>query len=803
MPNSHSILLSILFILTMFSNALGQNLTDLLDRLEKNNDPTQHLALLIKIGDFYTKQEAYLKANEYYNRAIKDGETTISTSEKIDLMESIAINHGQLKNYRQAIKTYERADSLAATPAQRERILQGLSSYYQEEGYFGQAITHNEKLVEIYKQSGKKQEHAEALNRLGILHRYLWQYQKSLPFFDQALELSKNPDQKNDILLNKAISFVWLEDFKRAKAILERIVYSSVDHQKVDALNYIAFTNYLEKRYEEALRSGLTANEIAEALQDKDLLLANYKILTDIYRATENYKLSQDYLQKYQDLKQRIEIKAEARQDTLTQKQLAVEQEEGEIRSVLAERAKQEGLLREAQLESEKKANQLRLQEQRLALLRQEQALREAQFQKQKLEKERIAQQLRLTEQQALAAAKENELQAQRQEAEKQKLLAEKAEAERLKKQQELEASEKEKKLQAQQLEQEKSLRVYSYGIIALIVIILILVGISYIASRKARRALTRKNQEIKLKNEEILTQNEELRQTQEELQTQRDFVAERNAQLLVAQDELQSTNKALQDKDVLISASLNYAQNIQSAILPFSTRIDQHFPNHFIIYYPKDVVSGDFYWLGKIEHTTIFGVIDCTGHGVPGAFMSMIGYSLLNEIIISKKITSPDLILEHAHQMIREALKQDESKNLDGMDASFITVKSDETEHITLTFGGAKMPLYYYDVTDQAIKEIKGTRRSLGGNQTKNKPFEKHELSLQQGSTLYLISDGFVDQNDPNRKKFGSNKLVQLLNEVCQLPLHEQREQIEAAYFAHKQNEAQRDDITFVALRV
>ena len=294
-------------------------------------------------------------------------------------------------------------------------------------------------------------------------------------------------------------------------------------------------------------------------------------------------------------------------------------------------------------------------------------------------------------------------------------------------------------------MEQEKSLLVYSYGILALIVIILILVGISYISSRRARKTLTRKNQELV--------------QTKEELQTQRDYVAERNTKLLITQEELTTSNKALKEKDVLISASLSYAQNIQSAILPFDTRIRQYFSDHFVLYYPKDVVSGDFYWLGKIENITIFGVIDCTGHGVPGAFMSMIGYSLLNEIIISRRITSPDLILEQMHQMTREALKQDESKNLDGMDAAIITIEEPSEGAIQLTFGGAKMPLYYFDTTAQTVKEIKGTRRSLGGNQSKNKPFEKHELHLAKGSCLYLVSDGFVDQNDANRKKFGTQK--------------------------------------------
>lgn len=780
----------------------AQDLTDLLDRLEKTKDPTDQIALLIKIGDLYTKQEAYIKANEYYGRVINDGEGIISDSEKIDLMESIAMNYGQLSDYLQAIEIYKKADSLSPTPKQRERIYQGLSYYYQEEGYYGEAITYNEILQKIYLENGDKHKLAESLNRLGVLNRYLWQYQKSLPFFDQALEVSTDVPQKNEILLNMAISHVWLENFKTSKAILDRVVANSETHQKADAQNYVAFTNYLAGKYEEALRFALEANELAEELtNNKDLLLFNYKVLSDIYRATENYKSSQAYQQKYNDLKERIEISEEQKQDSLTQKQLAVEQEEGEIRSVLAERAKQEALLREAKLEGEKKADQLRLQEQRLALLRQEKELRETQLQKQKLEKERIAQQLRLAEQQALAAAKERELDAQKQEAERQKLLAEKAEAERQKKQQELEASEKEKKLQAQQLEQEKSLRNYSYGIIVLVMVILILVGVSYVASRKAQRALKHKNQEIYVKNEEILTQNEELRQTQEELQTQRDFVEERNQKLLLVQQELQNFNEELQNKNILINSSLNYAQNIQSAILPFSSRMWSSFQEYFILYYPKDVVSGDFYWLGQVDKTTVFGVVDCTGHGVPGAFMSMIGYSLLNEIVISKRIIETDQILEEAHKMIRIALKQDANKNSDGMDASLIAVEELSSEMSQVIFSGAKMPLYYVD--NGEVKEIKGTRRSLGGTQIKHKVFDRHVLELPKGTILYIASDGFVDQNNENRKKFGSHRLKKLLEEICHLPLPDQQQKIEEVFDNYKGDAEQRDDITFVTLKL
>ena len=155
--------------------------------------------------------------------------------------------------------------------------------------------------------------------------------------------------------------------------------------------------------------------------------------------------------------------------------------------------------------------------------------------------------------------------------------------------------------------------------------------------------------------------------------------------------------NKIEEQRDILdlqnqnINASIQYAQNIQRAILPVQNQISNLFES-FIIYRPKDIVSGDFYWFTQINNTAFLAAVDCTGHGVPGAFMSMIGNSHLNEIVIEKQITNPAKILTLLNEKIIVSLRQDETANKDGMDVCFISIDLKSNE---ITFSGAKRPLY------------------------------------------------------------------------------------------------------------
>lgn len=261
-----------------------------------------------------------------------------------------------------------------------------------------------------------------------------------------------------------------------------------------------------------------------------------------------------------------------------------------------------------------------------------------------------------------------------------------------------------------------------------------------------------------------------------------------------------ENANKFMNDHKKLTD-SIMYAKKIQQAILPKKADLNRIFDEHFVVYLPKDIVSGDFYWFAKTDYTFL-AVIDCTGHGVPGAFMSMIANTLLNEIVNEKRIYDPSQILSLLHFGVKSSLKQDESKNDDGMDICLIRLERDEKFNLHLTYAGAKRPLYF--VRDKQLFKIRGSRNSIGGWQNKAfVKFRNHQLALQAEDVLYLTTDGFVDTPNKSRKSFGSTLFKELMIQNAQLPLAEQKIAFEKALYNHQKGTSQRDDITVVGIKV
>lgn len=262
--------------------------------------------------------------------------------------------------------------------------------------------------------------------------------------------------------------------------------------------------------------------------------------------------------------------------------------------------------------------------------------------------------------------------------------------------------------------------------------------------------------------------------------------------QIVSQRDKLELQNKK-------INASIQYAQTIQRAILPIKNQLANLFES-FIIFKPKDVVSGDFYWFAKIENMAFLAAVDCTGHGVPGAFMSMIGNSLLNEIVLEKKEKEPAKILSLLNEKIVSALRQDETENADGMDVCFISIDLNTKK---ITFSGAKRPLFIYK--DNELSEIKGDRLSIGGKKRiGNKDgFNNHVIDSKPGDIIYLSSDGLTDQNNPDRKRFGSSKLKEIILNNITSSMTEQKEIIENELNNFQKEEEQRDDITLIGIKI
>jgi serine phosphatase RsbU (regulator of sigma subunit) len=281
----------------------------------------------------------------------------------------------------------------------------------------------------------------------------------------------------------------------------------------------------------------------------------------------------------------------------------------------------------------------------------------------------------------------------------------------------------------------------------------------------------------------------------------------------------LRQQNKEIEHKNKEITDSIFYAKKIQEAIMPSSSFINELFPESFVLFKPKDIVSGDFYWATQKNNKILIAAADCTGHGVPGAFMSMLGNDNLNEIVIDRNTLEPNEILNGARLGIIKALKQkgESGENKDGMDIAMLVY---DRENLKLEYSGANNPLYiirknshspflgysYNIVQDRySLLEIKGNKFPVGiyiNNELP--PFTSHTLQLEKGDTFYIFSDGFADQfGGEAGKKFKYNKLKELLLSIQELPLPEQSRVLEDTFYNWKGNLEQVDDVLLIGMRV
>jgi ligand-binding sensor domain-containing protein/serine phosphatase RsbU (regulator of sigma subunit) len=282
--------------------------------------------------------------------------------------------------------------------------------------------------------------------------------------------------------------------------------------------------------------------------------------------------------------------------------------------------------------------------------------------------------------------------------------------------------------------------------------------------------------------------------QLAEEKKVLEEKVTERTHELKDANDKL---SVAFQD----IKDSINYAKKIQDAILPLDEEVKKALPQSFILFKPRDVVSGDFYWFNKKDEKVYIAAVDCTGHGVPGAFMSMIGSSLLNEIISKKGQHDAASVLKKLHQGVRKSLKQDRDsyESKDGMDLALVVI---DTTTNTLQYSGAKRPMFHFN--NEAFQEVKADKQSIGGLEMEdNYTFNNHTFDIKSGDTFYLFTDGYVDQFGGEReKKYSTKRFRETLAGIQHLPMKEQRVFLDNAIEEWKSGIEQIDDILVIGIR-
>jgi len=401
------------------------------------------------------------------------------------------------------------------------------------------------------------------------------------------------------------------------------------------------------------------------------------------------------------------------------------------------------------------------------------------------------------------------------------------------KKQKEIELLNKDKELQNAKISKQETQKIGLIAGIILMLVLLVVIFVSYNQKKKANKLLVFQKHQIEEKNEELNQQNEEIASQRDEIESQRDL-------LINQKEHIEEIHKEVTD-------SINYAKRIQEAVLPVSAPARAVLGEHFILFKPKDIVSGDFYWTTKIvgnrqsavnspqsavnspqtadcklptADLLIVVVADCTGHGVPGAFMSMLGISFLNEIVRKQEITQANHILNELRKEIVNALQQkgqvDEQK--DGMDISLLVVNTETNE---CQWAGANNPLYIVrggqnpqGLTKpellqnlEGLEEIKGDKMPIAIYLVMNE-FTNHNFNVEKGDCLYLFSDGFSDQyGGSNKRKFMSGNFKKLLQNISSKSMKEQKkilsETIDSWMNYSGKTYEQTDDITVLGIKI
>jgi tetratricopeptide (TPR) repeat protein len=721
-------------------------------------------ASLNNLGMLHNLKGEYDKALEYLKRSL---EVRTKTKDKRAIAASLG-NMGIIYTNRSELDKALECNFKSLKLYEELKDNRGISFCYNNIGniYYTQgnrkkSLEFHQKALEIRKKINDKNGIGFSLNNIGSIYIDEKDYDKALEFLLQSLEVKEEVKDKNiaNTLNNIGNVYIQKEDFGKALIFQKRALQlqeASQDKRgQTHSLLGISKAFKGQKNWEDAEKNALKSYQIAKEIQAKERIALASELLSEIYESNKNFEQALLYRKEEYNIKK--ELGTEENQKTIAKLQLNYDLEKKE--QELA-RITQENRLR--QIENEKQLQELRI-----------------------LEEEKEVANLRAEKQKAELESSEKERLLKLQETKRQQAEIEQQDTK-------IELLGKENELKKQESQRQQLLIYIVAGGSLLLMLILIILWRNNREKQKANLVLKEKNEQIEKQRKQILEKNEELNQINEEIRITLEMVKEQK--------------QIIEDTNKHITSSINYAQRIQNAMLPLEEEISNALgkENFFILYQPRDIVSGDFYWFEEINEQQIFAVADCTGHGVPGAFMSMIGNQVLYETITKKKITQPAKILQQLHIEIRKALKQDKTQSRDGMDIALVDIDRKKQQ---ITFAGAKNPIVF--IQNNELHYIKGDRLAIGGlRENHQETFTQHTISYSKENpiTFYLFSDGYTDQFGGEKdKKFGISRLKQYLFSIYQNPLSVQKDLLKTKIenWQIEGNEEQIDDILIAGIRV
>ncbi len=759
-------LLFVTIAIVTFSN-LGANSITKIDSLKaelENKKGVQRIEILLELSsecNNVNKDEAIKLAHEALQLSKENNLKSFEVRATYDLGYAYYLNN----NYTQAIIYLENAITLRQKfddKSGQAIALNRLGNTYQLKGDYEKALELYDEALTINQEINDKKELARTLTNLGSIYRIYGIFSKAVDFDLQALKYYEEVGYKDGsawLFLNIGRLYKEMEEYDKALTNAEKSfkIYQSLEKKSGNktgitlCLNEFASIYYKSGNLEKALEYQKQVLKINEEEVNKHAIANSIAEIGKIYYEKKDYSMALAFLNQSVDLKKEINDNSGL----------------ASIYRYIGDTYLELDYLYKAEIFIKKGIEKAEEQKLRTELKECYASLSKLYTQKGDYENAFKYQNLFSELKDSLNIKSITKLEMQ-------------FEFDKKQQQNEFERKQKEAMHKAE-LQRQKILK---DSFIIGFVLMLILAFFIFKNYREKKKS----NIELRAKNEEILQQKEEIMAQRDEIEKQKN-VAEQQ------RDQIQHQNKVITD-------SIQYAKRIQTAVLPRTDILESYFNEHFILYKPRDIVSGDFYWFTEIQDNLIVVAADCTGHGVPGAFMSMMGIAYLNEIANKNEMLEANKILSLLRENVIKSQHHtgEYGETKDGMDMALIILNKKKKE---IQYAGANNPLIL--IRNNEIQEFKADRMPIGiFFQRDEEPFKNHKIKYIKGDVIYLFSDGYADQfGEKSGMKFLYKQFRDMLLEVHQKPLAEQESELDKRFNAWKGKRNQIDDVLVLGLKM
>ena len=649
--------------------------------------------------------------------------------------------------------------------------LYGISGSHMKKGEYDETRAPIGELITMQKAFGDEEGLAETYNTLGLLDFRQKKYDEAIANYQISADLlgrsgrSAETAYSNIAICYQNTANPRMTNFYFEKALEEtrRSGHTGEQARLELALAVLSFNQgdlYHADYYCERCLASARASGNWDVLQDA------YEVYSDVKEAGNDFVKALEYYERHLSLRDSLLLEQRLAQQEQERLGKELETYEQQLRLALADEEIKDLALQNMRVQAEKRENDLKLIVSERELERSERERLENFLALERERTNRIMQQVEIDSLENATTMQRLEL-----------VQRENQERELIRQNEKLESDAVQQQLE---LEKEQEIRKRAIWTLASLAVIAILIFLSLLSVRRKNQVLAARKKEIEAINADLEKKNEE--------------VSFQNRQILLQKE-------IIEEKNLSITDSIEYASRIQNAVLPPIDFLTEWGLDNFVMFRPKDIVSGDFYWGAKTDDLLCFAAADCTGHGVPGAFMSMLGTAYLNEIVNTKEFKDAGTILNMLRNEVINSLKQRgiEGETQDGMDVSLCVY--DVTKGI-IHYSGANSPLYL--IRDGELQRVDADKMPIGIHRSLDKTFTNHILTPGNGDLIYIFSDGYADQfGGEHGKKFKYRAFREMLLEIHREPLARQRGIIEERFDKWKGDNEQVDDVLVIGIRV